>query len=149
MIAPEKYIQIVLADDDEDDRDLFEMAVKELSIPISVRLIINGQELLRYLAENKIPDILFLDLNMPMKSGFECLEAIRNNEKLKNLPVIILSTSNAKRDIDKCFDLKANFYIVKPFSYQELSNVIKKILDKEWKDNFVSPPRNKFVYKGY
>jgi CheY-like chemotaxis protein len=147
MIAPEKYIQIVLADDDEDDRDLFEMAVKELSIPISVRLIINGQELLRYLAENEIPDVLFLDLNMPLKSGFECLQAIRNNEKLKNLPVIILSTSNAKRDVDKCFDLKANFYIVKPFSYPELSSIIKKILNKDWKESSRPLSRNKFVYR--
>lgn len=147
MKAPGKYIQIVLADDDEDDRELFEMAVKELTMQVNVTFIIDGQKLLTYLNENKKPDILFLDLNMPLKSGFECLQVIRNNERFKRLPVIILSTSNAKRDIDKCYDLEASFYIVKPFSYHELSSIIKKILDNDWKENFTSPPKNKFVYK--
>ena len=148
MNTPEKHIRIVLADDDEDDRELFEMAVKELTETAKVTLIINGDELLKYLDENKKPDILFLDLNMPLKSGIECLEIIRTNDRFKKLPIIILSTSSAKRDIDKCYELGANFYIVKPFSHTELSSIIKKILDKNWNENFVSPPKNKFVYKG-
>lgn len=147
MKAPEKYIQIVLADDDEDDRELFEMAVKELSILVNVVLIVNGQQLLTYLEENKMPDILFLDLNMPLRSGTECLEIIRNNERFKSLPVIILSTSNAKRDIDTCYALGANFYIVKPFAYHELSAIIKKILDRDWRENLAFSAKSRFVYK--
>jgi CheY-like chemotaxis protein len=148
MIAPEKHIQIVLADDDEDDRDLFEMAIKELTMPINLALFIDGDKLLTHLDKNKNPDILFLDLNMPLKSGFECLETIRARERFKTLPVIILSTSNAKRDIDRCYDLGANFYIVKPFSYQELSSIIRKILDRDWQEGFSSRLKSKFVYKG-
>jgi CheY-like chemotaxis protein len=148
MIAPEKHIQIVLADDDEDDRDLFEMAIKELTMPINLALFVDGDKLLTHLDKNKNPDILFLDLNMPLKSGFECLETIRSRERFKTLPVIILSTSNAKRDIDRCYDLGANFYIVKPFSYQELSSIIRKILDRDWQEGFSSRLKSKFVYKG-
>jgi CheY-like chemotaxis protein len=148
MIAPEKHIQIVLADDDEDDRDLFEMAIKELTMPINLALFVDGDKLLAHLDKNKNPDILFLDLNMPLKSGFECLETIRAWERFKTLPVIILSTSNAKRDIDRCYDLGANFYIVKPFSYQELSSIIRKILDRDWQEGFSSRLKSKFVYKG-
>jgi CheY-like chemotaxis protein len=148
MIAPEKHIQIVLADDDEDDRDLFEMAIKELTMPINLALFVDGDKLLTHLDKNKNPDILFLDLNMPLKSGFECLETIRSWERFKTLPVIILSTSNAKRDIDRCYDLGANFYIVKPFSYQELSSIIRKILDRDWQEGFSSRLKSKFVYKG-
>jgi CheY-like chemotaxis protein len=148
MIAPEKHIQIVLADDDEDDRDLFEMAIKELTMPINLALFIDGEKLLTHLDKNRNPDILFLDLNMPLKSGFECLETIRSWERFKTLPVIILSTSNAKRDIDRCYDLGANFYIVKPFSYQELSSIIRKILDRDWQEGFSSRLKSKFVYKG-
>jgi CheY-like chemotaxis protein len=144
----DKAIHIVLADDDEDDREVFEMAVDELKLPVEITPVPDGKRLIDYLDNNKAPDILFLDLNMPRMKGTECLQIIRSNERFKKLPVIILSTSSAKRDIDQSYDLEANYYIVKPFSYMELATVIKKLISKEWKEDFIYPPRNKFLVNG-
>jgi CheY-like chemotaxis protein len=83
---------------------------------------------------------------MPLKSGIECLKIIRQNEKLKDLPIIILSTSRAARDIDTCYNLKANYYIVKPFSYIDLSKIISKIFLDDWRSKLVDLPKNQFVY---
>lgn len=148
MIPDKKLFHIVLADDDEDDREVFEMAVKELNIPLQLSQEKDGMKLLSFLDTNKKPDLIFLDLNMPKMKGTECLQIIRKNERFKKLPIIILSTSNAARDIDRCYELGANYYIIKPFSYKELASIIKKLVDKEWREDFISPPKNKFLYNG-
>src|SRR5215203_94230 len=87
--------KILLADDDEDDCMFFKEALDELSLPVSLNTVGDGVELMDFLKSNLInlPHVLFLDLNMPRKTGFECLSEIKQNEKLKQLPVIIYSTS--------------------------------------------------------
>ena len=89
-----KKLNILLADDDTDDRFFFKKVLNELSIAVQLTTVHNGEELMAYLLENsdQLPDLLFLDLNMPRKSGFECLSEINENEKLKVLPVVIFST---------------------------------------------------------
>ncbi|MGZ3902669.1 MAG: response regulator, partial [Bacteroidia bacterium] len=88
-------INILLADDDKDDRYFFEKALKTLSIKAQLTISEDGEKLMAYLLKHseKLPDVLFLDLNMPRKNGAECLTEIKLHEKLKKLPVIIYSTS--------------------------------------------------------
>ncbi|HEU4496208.1 MAG TPA: response regulator, partial [Flavobacterium sp.] len=120
----EKQYNVVLADDDADDRDLF---VELLSQPnVNVNTVINGTELLDYLSKrtDDLPDCIFLDLNMPVLGGKECLQQIRATEKLKDIPVIIYSTSSNRKDIEDTFSMGANLYVVKANSYIVMKNIL-------------------------
>lgn len=123
---------ILLADDDIDDRELFEDIVKEINPSLDVRCVSDGTELMRTLtSSNMIPDLLFLDLNMPGKDGKECLREIRSNAALKNLKVIIYSTSSLAQDIYDTHGIGANLFFKKPSSYTVALDSIRKILSMD------------------
>ncbi|MEO7531116.1 MAG: response regulator, partial [Sediminibacterium sp.] len=88
-------IQLLLADDDKDDCDLFKDALDELPVSAQLETVHDGEQLMQLLVSKKdqLPQLIFLDLNMPRKNGFECLSEIKHNESLKHLPVIVFSTS--------------------------------------------------------
>jgi len=120
--------RILLADDDEADRLLFKEAFEELKINTNVLSVNNGEQLMEYLNRKGIvlPEILFLDLNMPRKNGFECLKEIRSNKKFDEISIAIYSTSAAERDIEATFIAGANVYISKPNDFNELKLVLEK-----------------------
>jgi CheY-like chemotaxis protein len=129
-------LQILLADDDIDDRFFFDKALQEIPIETALVTVYNGEQLMNYLEENteNLPDLLFLDLSMPRKTGFECLSEIKENIKLKDLPVIMFTTSYT-RGIDLEDNLKntlsrmgAMDYIRKPGDFEELKQVIQQAL---------------------
>ncbi|WP_163409846.1 response regulator [Flavobacterium ajazii] len=123
---------IYLADDDEDDRMLFIEAIQEVDQSIAVTEAKDGQQLLDILNSDSLnlPEIIFLDINMPGKGGFECLQEIRNsNTDLKSVNIIMLSTSSSSLSIDKAFELGASFYAVKPSTFDGLKKLIKKTLE--------------------
>jgi CheY-like chemotaxis protein len=128
MIVKQPYsvLKIFLADDDKDDRMLFGLALEELDIPTKLATFVDGEKLMDYLFENDnlLPDVIFLDINMPRKSGLECLSEIKQNIKLKDLPVVIFSTSNSRDMIDKVFRNGADVYIQKPCDFSQLKQVI-------------------------
>ena len=139
MIPEQKKIplNILLADDDYDDRFLFTKALKELPIETNLVTVHDGEKLMDYLNENlnKLPDIVFLDLSMPRKTGFECLTEIKGSEKLKNITVIVFTTSFA-RGIDfeqgligTLEKIGAEEYIRKPSSFEELKQIISRVLN--------------------
>jgi CheY-like chemotaxis protein len=109
-------IYVLLADDDEDDRLFFMDAFEEIKIKTVVQMVNDGQELMDHLIKPDIvlPDVLFLDLNMPRKTGMECLNEIKNIERLKNVAIAIYSTSASEEDIEETFVKGANVYIKKP-----------------------------------
>jgi len=119
---------ILLADDDEGDRLLFQEAFSEIKIKTLVHITNNGVELMEYLSDDdaRLPDVIFLDLNMPRKNGLECLIEIKGNEKLKDISVAIYSTSDNEKDMDETFRNGANIYITKPNDF----NVLKQVLEK-------------------
>jgi CheY-like chemotaxis protein len=125
---------IFLADDDADDCIFFQEALKEVAIPVHLTVSNNGLELmsnLELLMVHPPPDVIFLDLNMPLKNGFECLKEIRETPKLKDIPVVIFSTTNNNDTVDKTFRQGANFYICKPHSFRLLVKAIENILTRE------------------
>ena len=126
----ERY-KILLADDDPDDRELFtEAAGMHDAHVIGVQ---NGMQLMiNLLQTDALPDVILLDLNMPEKDGKECLREIREHDKLKAIPVVIYSTSSAKKDIDDTQRLGANLYITKPNSFAELKKTIQRLLSIDW-----------------
>ncbi|MFS4446525.1 response regulator [Maribacter sp. 2307UL18-2] len=138
---------VILADDDPDDRELFRDAVAEIDAEVRIMILEDGMGLMDYLtAENaKLPDILFLDINMPLKDGFDCLREIRASERLKELCVIMFSTSYGRYDVDKSYDLGADGYIQKPFTQVEMLNVLQRTLETDWKDPCAALDRHSFV----
>jgi CheY-like chemotaxis protein len=123
-----KTIHILFSDDDTDDALLFTQAADLLSTPILLSFAEDGEQLMRYLSKETLPDLIFLDLNMPVKNGIECLGEIRGDKNLDYLPVIVYTTSDNPKDIDTCFNLKANLYVVKPTSFEAIIRTLKKIL---------------------
>ncbi len=132
-------LNILLADDDIDDRLFFSKALKEMPFSTKLATVHDGDELMNYLNMNLInlPDILFLDLSMPRKTGFECLFEIKGNPKLMNMPVVMFSTSfksNDKYELSMIETLKgigAQDYIRKPDEFLLLKQAIQPILLKE------------------
>ena len=129
MQAPEN---ILLADDDDDDRLLFTDVLTEFSKNSRLTFAHNGEHLMTLLRSEKLPDVLFLDLNMPLKNGIECLEEIRGDEKLKDLPVVIFSTSSHPGTINQMYDIGAHLYVRKPNDFNALRKVISEVLKKDW-----------------
>lgn len=140
-------LHILLADDDEDDRLFFEEAFEEVKVRHSITPFINGVKLMEYLnqLENPKPDIIFLDLNMPMKSGIECLKEIKKDERLKDITVAIYSTSSSEQDIHETFVAGANVYIKKPNDFSHLKKLLTNVVHTNWqyildgmnKDSFI------------
>ena len=132
---PFNKLNIVLADDDDDDREIFKLAISQIDIKTDLTLFRNGLELVEYLRQpdTVLPNILFLDLNMPSMDGFECLKEIKRDPGLKNITVVIYSTSSSEKDIEKTFLEGANIYINKPSDYETLKEVLKKVLVKKVK----------------
>ena len=141
------YINIALADDDEDDRLFFTEAFEELKIKSKVLLFKDGIELMEYLNDstNTLPNLLFLDLNMPKKSGLECLKDIKTTDRLSDIAIAIYSTSASEEDIENTFVIGANVYIKKPNDFEKLKKVLSEVVTTNWqyhtnglnKDNFL------------
>ena len=148
QLTPNCNQHILLADDDEDDLLLFEDALKEICPEKrNLRTAPNGLHLMRLLLESSTgsPDIIFLDLNMPVKNGLQCLTEIRLHEKLKTIPIVIFSTSTQPETINKVYKEGANLYIRKPGSFTRLKAVIEKVLSIDWQNNASQPPKEDFV----
>ncbi len=142
-----EIIRVLLADDDEDDRIDFIEAFETLKIKTTVQTVKNGVELMNYLHELSagIPHLLFLDLNMPKKSGLECLIEIKQMEKLKNLTVVIYSTSSSEKDIEDTFLNGANVYLKKPAHLTVLKKALAHVLTINWQYHTSGLNRNNFL----
>tara|TARA_R110000796_G_scaffold37722_4_gene95233 strand:- start:134962 stop:135408 length:447 start_codon:yes stop_codon:yes gene_type:complete len=142
-------LNIALADDDEDDRLLFKDAIEEIKIKTKLSLFINGKELMDYLTLPNVilPEVVFLDLNMPIKNGMQCLKEIRENASLNDLSVAIYSTSSSEKDIEDTFINGANVYINKPNSFVDLKSVIEKVLQLNWQYQTSALNRDNFLLR--
>lgn len=140
-------ITLLLADDDMDDCMFFREALEELPVSASLQTVNDGEKLMHRLTDKSIalPDILFLDLNMPLKTGIECLSEIKSIEKLKNLPIIIFSTSLNMEVVNALFDKGANYYIRKPGDFSALKKVIHKALTITNQHNSKQSCRDQFI----
>jgi len=142
-------VHVLLADDDIDDSYIFTSAVRQSKLPIQLSIAENGQKLLSYLNSNPLPDIIFLDINMPFKNGIECLTAIRANDKFKKIAVVMYSTTDNRPNVDACYNSGANLYVVKPNSFEEVDRMVKKICSKEWVSHASTPPKEQFIASSF
>ncbi len=130
----EDFILITLADDDEDDRLFFTDAFDELKINTVVNTVKNGRELISFLnhPETVLPNIIFLDLNMPILNGIDSLKEIKQNDKFKDIAIAIYSTSSSEEDIENTFVLGANIYIKKPSNFNDLKKILSDVVTINW-----------------
>jgi len=139
-------LKILMADDDDDDRYFFEKALKKVSIPSKLITVDDGEQLMDYLIKNKgeFPDVLFLDINMPRKNGYECLIEIKSNPNIKDFPVIMYSTSLKDTMADMLFEKGAHYYLRKG-DFQELVKHLELVLAMLETNNFQKPLKKGFI----
>lgn len=143
-----RFLSVLLADDDSDDRMLFEDAVSEINLDVNLQTVPDGEELMRYLLTSAVvlPEILFLDLNMPFKNGFKCLEEIRSNKMFHDVFIIIYSTTDNQSHVDRAYNNGANLFIKKPNSFTELKAILSRIFTLDLKRHFGAGRKNQFVF---
>lgn len=138
---------IFIADDDSDDLILFEDALREICKDSQLTKAKDGQHLMQILDATvpPPPDVIFLDLNMPRKNGFECLDEIKHNSKFKNIPIVIFSTSDQPEAVDRVYKQGAQHFLKKPSSYPLLKKAIQKVLTINWAEHTGQPTKDNFV----
>jgi CheY-like chemotaxis protein len=142
-----KQLNILLADDDTDDCIFFKKALDELLLSSHLTVVHDGEQLMHLLINetNESPDVLFLDLNMPRKNGFECLSEIKLSKKLNQLPVIIFSTSFEQEVVNQLFQNGAQYFIRKPSEFSQFKKIIQHSLALIVQENISQPARENFV----
>ena len=139
---------ILLADDDADDCMFFEDAIKELSVPAKIVTVHDGEAAMEWLANTKVlPDVIFLDINMPCKNGAECLEEIKAIEHLQDIPIVIISTSLEDEIILSLHKNGALFYIRKPSLFAHLKTLLLRVINLVETGNVSQPNIEKFVLR--
>ncbi|GAA4455159.1 response regulator [Rurimicrobium arvi] len=140
-------IHVLLADDDVDDRLFFKEAFEEIKIKTNVQIVKDGMELMKELnrPDAKLPHILFLDLNMPRKTGMECLKEIKENDKFNDIAIAIYSTSASEQDIEQTFVNGANVYIKKPNDFGTLKKILTEIITVNWQYHTSGLDRSNFL----
>ena len=143
-----QFPTVLVADDDEDDRGLIRKAWDEGHVCNDIRFVEDGEELTQYLnhegrysypVPSPRPAVILLDLNMPRKDGWEALREIKANPELRQIPIIVLTTSKADEDICRSYELGANSCITKPSSFGALIDMLK-VLGKYWIEVVHLPP---------
>lgn len=124
---------IILAEDDIDDQNIFQIALQEIDSTISTEFVSNGKELLNLLQTSK-PDLLFLDLDMPYKNGLECLIEMKNEPELEKIPVIVFSSTTKPSNIQTAYEMGAHLFFIKPPVYTDYLSSIKAIFKLNWND---------------
>jgi CheY-like chemotaxis protein len=127
-----KAKRILLVDDDADDQVYFRDAVNELSESLQCEIASNGREALDQIEQLPLPDCIFLDLNMPVMNGYECLAFLKTEERYKHIPVVIFTTSKNSQDIDLARRLGANLFFTKPTNFDTLCSKLDKILELDF-----------------
>lgn len=128
------FENIWLADDDPDDRELFEDVLRQILPLCHLTCFNDGEELIKALSPSNKPEILFLDINMPKKTGLDCLVDIRAQRHFSRLPIVIFSSSRESRFMDSSYGYGANLYYSKPTSFNELIRGLSKLLKMDWDD---------------
>lgn len=140
----ETLTRVLLTENDDDDYLIFTLAIKETNLGVTLTRAETGDELFTLLNKN-IPDILFLDIQIPCRDGRQCLREIRSQSRYDNLPVILYTSLNDAQTIEYTFREGGNLYVIKPSSITQLTEVLKRILTINWKTTLYFPAKSDFV----
>ena len=137
MDEQKRPMTILMAEDDTEDQMMIKDAFAEAEVKCNIEIVPDGEALMDYLNRNGkysdviLPDIILLDLNMPKKNGLEALKEIKNDEQLKELPVVVLTTSKADEDMTRSYDLGVSLYTIKPVTFGKMIELAKWV-GKYW-----------------
>lgn len=120
-------IRVLLVEDNPGDADLTRETLDEGRLHVHIDHALNGEEALQRLAAPQLPDLILLDLNLPGLSGREVLAAIKGDERLRRIPVVILTSSDAEQDIARSYQLGANCYVNKPVGFEAFQQVVRSV----------------------
>lgn len=139
-------LKIILAEDDAEDQELFLDALDEAQVPSEVTTVENGQQLLDNLRDESQPnpDVIFIDVSMPVKDGIKALEEIKKDEELRDIPAVMLSTWDHPADIEDAFEKGADLYVQKPSSFAGFVLILKKVFLLHWARTLLAPVRKLF-----
>ncbi|KAF2328124.1 response regulator [Flavobacterium ginsenosidimutans] len=142
----EEPLKIILAEDDKDDQELFIDALGESDVSSEVVTVENGQELVDSLKDKSQPDpdIIFIDINMPVKGGKQALEEIKADKDLRDIPAVMLSTWDHPSDIEDAFEKGADLYVQKPNSFNGFVLILKKVFFLHWAKALLNPVKKLF-----
>lgn len=130
MVLMEKKLNVLLIEDDMIEVMKFNRTVSSLTVKHNITEANNGEEALAFLQKkDELPDVILLDLNMPKINGIEFLTILKNDDVLKYIPTIILTTSNNQRDLLECYKIGIAGYVLKPLKYEDYMVKIEKVLD--------------------
>lgn len=140
-------LNLLLADDDKDDRLFFDIALKAVDVPTRLQSVTDGEKLMTFLSIHifDLPDIVFLDLNMPRKTGQECLLEIKQDSRLRVLPVVVYSTCVREDIADSLYRMGAHYYIQKT-DIPGLQNILRVLLRRLISEKLSRPDRTQFMY---
>lgn len=148
MNTAPKPKNIFLADDDTDDCILFEDALREICNLSQLTTANDGIQLMDLLHSHAVlPDVIFLDLNMPRKNGFECLAEIRERPQLKDIPIVIFSTTAQPEAVKNVYENGANCFVCKPNTFQQLKRTIQHVLSINWGPEQKPLSQEQFIYQ--
>ena len=137
-----------MADDDEDDTFMFKEALIAISPNAVLTTCKNGKEIFNLLQNTVIlPDMIFLDINMPITNGKDCLRELRKNHLYDEVPIIMYSTSVSQQDIDETYQNRANLYVPKPASTNHLNKMFNNLVELYHSGKLGHIPKSKYVYK--
>lgn len=120
---------LLIADDDDDDKQLFTEALNKVDPSAICYSAVNGEEVFKLLrSEVLIPEVILLDLNMPVMSGWDCLRLLKEDRLFKHIPVIIYTTSDSEKDVERAKVLGAEMLITKPASFKEIQKLVRSVL---------------------
>ncbi|MCW3117317.1 MAG: rcp1 2, partial [Chitinophagaceae bacterium] len=140
-------INILLADDDSDDCSFFKEVLAEFTLSTQLTAVHDGEQLMRRLIDetNELPHVLFLDLNMPRKNGFECLAEIKQSQRLKHVPVVIFTTSFEQGVVNQLYQNGVQYFVRKPPEFSQFRKIIQHAISLIAKGNISQPTRENFV----
>jgi CheY-like chemotaxis protein len=146
MTLPNQATKVLIGEDDDDDYLIFSLALEETSYKVLLTRATDGKMVLSQL-ELEMPDILFLDLNLPAIEGRQCLKEIRANRKYDALPIIIYTSYDDLTSIDYCYREGSNLYVLKPSTVGDLKHILDRILSIDWNRIKYFPPKSDFVIR--
>lgn len=139
-------VNILMVEDSEGDARLTEEALKDSKLRIRLDTVVDGVEALEYLrkrgryAQASTPDLILLDLNLPRVGGMEVLQEVKADQALRDIPVVVMTSSRAEQDILRSYKLQASCYITKPIDLEQFSNIVRSI-DQFWFTIVTLPPK--------
>jgi len=144
LSSPPDLLHVLFVDDDSDESYLFNEALEQAGLNIKLSRAKDGNDLLSFLKTEPLPDIVFIDLNMPYKDGLEALIEIRKDPQFEKLPLVIYSTTQNTSHIDSSYKHGASLFVIKPNTFNGMVEIVKKVCTIDW-ENFSTPKREDFL----